>query len=93
MSRISSRELTEWQAYNQFDPLDHQERADWRAAMLAALLAEINRNKKKRRKPYTAQDFMPEYKPTRSGNGQQTPNQMLALVEIWNAAFGGKDLR
>lgn len=81
-------------AYAKTDPLSHQDRADWRAAMQASVLAEINRDKKKKPEPYTAADFMPDFG-TASGDDDdgQTPEQMLALVVALNAAYGGRDLR
>lgn len=82
-------------AYARHDPLDHQTRSDWRAALVASVLAEINRDKKKKSEPYTVSDFMPEFGPASGGaeDEAQTPEQMLAIVELWNAAYGGVDLR
>lgn len=39
-----------------------RERADWaRASLLASLLAEPSRDPKKRRKPFTPDDFTPDW--------------------------------
>lgn len=57
LDSVSSRELTEWQAYAQLEPFG-EERADYRAATIAMLIANANRDSKKRSKPYTIDDFM-----------------------------------
>lgn len=57
-------------------------------AILAALTANIAQGGK-RGKKFAAKDFMPMFGPKQ----QQTPEQMLAMAEQLNAAFGGLDLR
>jgi hypothetical protein len=53
------------------------------AALVCSVLAEINRDKKKRSKAFTPADFLPKkQKPKSEG---QTPEQMLA---IWQALLG-----
>lgn len=44
--------------YEQIDPWG-ESRADLRIALNTSLLAEINRDRDKRREPFTALDFMP----------------------------------
>jgi len=52
------------------------------------VLANIHRNPKKRPRPYTWEDFMrPQPK------APQTWQQMLNVVEMLNAAWGGDDKR
>ena len=69
-----------------------QERRDFRAALVCSVLANVNRDPKRKPKPYTPKDFMPEY-----GGGslskRQTPKEMLAVFEMICAMQGGKDLR
>ena len=36
------------------------ERSDWRAGLISSTIANVNRDPKKRKKPYTPQDFMPQ---------------------------------
>jgi hypothetical protein len=89
--------LTEWQVYAaQYGPLDAQARADLRLGIMAALTAEIHRDPEKRKEPYTPEDFMPKWggaAEDASTKDEQSPEQMLAMVVMLNAAFGGKDLR
>lgn len=72
--------------------------------MLMMLLAEINRNPKKRKKPFKVTDFLPDF----SGNFERRifgeeddegarPNEgwkfLLDKVVALNKRFGGKDNR
>jgi len=54
---MSSREFAEWAAYASMVPMPEL-RADLRAATVAALFAEANRDRKKRGKAYTVAEFV-----------------------------------
>ena len=64
-----------------------QRRMDYRSAQIVAILAEINRDTKKRSIPFSAEDFMPRVK--------QEKEQVLAkckkfgeylnMVSVWQA--------
>lgn len=69
-----------------------EERADLRSAIVACTVANAFRDPKKHPKPYSARDFMPKFGPGEEEEGQ-TVEEQLALVELLNAAYGGKDLR
>lgn len=58
LARIDSEELTSWQLYAELEPFG-EERADLRAGIIAAVIANANRDPKKRREPFTPRDFMP----------------------------------
>ena len=60
LASLSSRQISEWMAYFSIEPFG-EERADLRMATLAALIANINRDEKKRSSPYTPDDFMPKF--------------------------------
>lgn len=65
-----------------------QERCDYRAALVASIIAEINRDERKRRKPFTPRDFMPQYnKPKR-----QSWKEQFEMVKALNRLLGGVDL-
>lgn len=66
-----------------------RERADYRAGVIAATLANVHRSSRAR--PYRPEDFF--HLPSRQGGGRKGWQQHLALVEMLNAAFGGRDLR
>lgn len=97
LGHVSARELMEWQAYaGLYGPVDPQARADLRMAIMAALTAEIHRDPKQRKEPYKPEEFMPRWG-TGAGAADedegQTPEQMLAMVKMLNAALGGTDER
>lgn len=62
LARIDSRELTEWMAFYELEPwgtgID-----DHRAGEVAAVVANVNRDPKKRRQPYKSTDFFPPRHP------------------------------
>lgn len=53
------------------------------------MLANINRNPKKRSKPFTVEDFMPKYKKERR---VQSAEEMLEMVKLWNTVLGGNEI-
>lgn len=77
-------------AYAGLEPFG-EERADLRAGIVASTVANAARDPKTQRDPFTPQEFMPKFE-TREPT-EQTPEQMLSIVELLNAAFGGQDLR
>jgi len=54
---MSSREFAEWVAYDRINPIG-PERADWRAALIAWMIACAFRGKGR---PPAIKDFMPEW--------------------------------
>lgn len=53
--------------------------------MVASVIAETNRNPKKRNRPFTPADFMPKRR-----RGAQTPEQQAALLRALTVALGGE---
>jgi hypothetical protein len=86
LSRISSRELSEWQVYSQIEPWG-ETRADWRSGIVAAVIANVNRAKGQ--PAYSPETFIPRFGP----QPEQGWEEQLAIVEMLNVAFGGKDMR
>jgi hypothetical protein len=72
LSKLDSREISEWMAYYSIDPFG-EVRADYRMAMSCCLLANINRGKGQ---PFKVSDFMPEFGPKK----EQTVDEMKALL-------------
>ena len=56
LARIDSRELTEWMAFYELEPWG-SEIDDHRAGTIAATIANVNRDPKKKSMPYTWDDF------------------------------------
>ena len=60
MQSLSREELSEWQAFWQLEPFGSQF-DEYRSALIASVVAEVNRNRKKRGKAFTPKEFMPEW--------------------------------
>lgn len=92
LERTDSRELAEWQAFYQLEPFG-VERGDVQAGIVASTIANVNRDRKKRAKPYTPNDFMPKFDEAWQRSREPSWMRMLRTVEMLNSAMGGKDLR
>jgi len=94
LDRISSQELSEWQAYRSIEPFPH-ERQEILLANIAAILTNVHRDHD-HTSEVTALDFMPWIdNSSYETDDDETvdPDVMLAYVEALNVAFGGQDLR
>lgn len=69
-----------------------ERREDFRFGQVCAVLANVNRDKKRRNQAYKPGDFFASLK-TVAAPGEQTPAAMLAKLELLTAVFGGQDLR
>lgn len=85
--RMSSREFTEWAAYYSLSPFG-DERGDLQAGIVASTIANALRTEKS--KHFRPGDFMPVFE---QDGQERSPEDLLAIVEQINAAFGGRDLR
>ncbi len=91
LARVSSRELSEWRVYAQMEPFGSL-RADYRAGVLAALTANINRGEDA--ETVAPDDFFPELKePEPEETPEERSARLLGMVELLNVAFGGEDKR
>lgn len=90
---MSSREFAEWAAYWSLEPWGW-EADSWRTAMLASIIANTARDPKKRRRPFTVDDFLPKLSaeiPTPASVA--TEDRQAALRSKLDAAmlrFGGR---
>ena len=66
---------------------NREQRADARAALVASVIANIARDKKKKRKPFDISDFMIS---TKKKKRQQTMEEMIETVKFLNTVFGGE---
>lgn len=82
LSRISSRELAEWMAFYQLEPWG-AETEDWRTGLVASTIANVNRDQKRRRRPYEPQDFMPRRDMPVKKAEEQSVEDQIAIVEMW----------
>jgi len=77
LSRIDSRELSEWTAYYLIEPFGER-RADLRQAITSMVIANTNRSKKQR--AFKIKDFMPYDKPEK--RKQMTQEKMIAQLNL-----------
>lgn len=89
---MSASEFLDWQVYYQLEPFGEL-RADLRSGTIAATIANIHRDRKKRKKPYSARDFMPGYELTAQPKQALSADGLLQKVAMINEALGGKDER
>ena len=85
--RMSSRELTEWMAFFRLEPWG-AEVEDWRTGLIAATIANANRDPKKRRKPYEPQDFMPRR--DSPPQAEQDWQEQARILEMWGRVLATK---
>ena len=90
LARTSSRELSEWMAFDAIEPLGDR-RLDVLLASFMALFANANRDPKKRRRAFKVEDFLPQW--DKAAPQEPDNTRMLRMVEMLNTAFGGRDLR
>jgi hypothetical protein len=81
---VSSREFAEWLAYYRLEPFG-PEADDARMAQLLALTANVNRDPKRRRTPWTPDDFLPR----RGPRPEPQPDALRSRIDAAMAAIGG----
>lgn len=89
LADTTSAELVEWMVYYQMEPFG-PERADLQAGIVAATVANVNRDVKKQKKPYSAQDFMPKFTGGAGGKAEKSPEELRRKWEAVVAAFSGQ---
>jgi hypothetical protein len=91
---MPARIWAEWIAYYNLEPWG-EERADWRAGMVAATIANAHRDPKKHA-PFRPADFMPRFqRPTEEGGQmdwrlmKQSLEMAIAAAEAAKGTHGG----
>ncbi len=77
LARLTSWQISEWMAFYAIEPFGEQ-RADLRAAIVAMVMANATRDEKKRREPFSIDDFMPKF--DQESKPAQTWQQQKALM-------------
>lgn len=79
-----------WEAYEALEPFGEL-RADYRAASIACVIANINRAKNQ--KPFTLQDFLLKFG-SEEAPKKQTWQEQKAIAMMWVQAYNavGKDI-
>jgi hypothetical protein len=89
LDRMTWQQLCGWVAYHRQNPFG-EARADLRTGILASLIANVNRDPKRKPQPYKAEDFIPKFG-YKSPHGKREP--MMAegfkqFKEMALAAYG-----
>jgi hypothetical protein len=87
---MSSRELSEWAAYYGMEPFGER-KADYRAGMVAATIANVNRAQNS--KPFKPDDFFPEPRFDEADDDEESWVKQQAMAAMITAAYGGEDRR
>jgi hypothetical protein len=90
LRNISSRELSEWEAFYGLEPFGER-KADYRAGIIAATVANVNLPSG--HQAMGADDFFPEPQFDEAEDDEEPWVQQLAMAELITAAYGGQDLR
>src|SRR5688572_19982987 len=75
--RMSSRELSEWMAFDSIEPIDSDKRAELSAGIIASTLA--NCHLKRGAKALRPVEFMPDWDGTRKAS--QSADEMLQIAQ------------
>ncbi len=82
---ISSQEFSEWMAFARLQPFG-ESRMDYRFAMLAALVANLWTDSRKKR--WTPEDFMPDFEKALDEQEAQEEAKPVTVVDKVKAFFG-----
>lgn len=85
---MSREELTEWIAFAQLEPFG-AEIEEYHAALIASTIAEVNRNRKKRGKPFAPREFMQKWGEPDEGKAD-SPEAMLGFVKQFTARLAAQ---
>lgn len=75
---IPREELTEWMAFWQLEPFGSSFE-EYQAALVASVIAEVNRNKKKRGRPFSPSEFMSDW--GKEEKAEASAESMFAFVQ------------
>ena len=77
---VSSRELATLLAYHKLSPVDDS-RGDLQAGIVASVIANVNRDQKRRPTPFSPVDFMPYERKPKENHAQKFRAQFAHLVK------------
>lgn len=90
LHRLSSKELTDWTAYDQLEPIGSL-RDDYHTAQICAVLANIHRNSEVHPEPFKVEDFLLSFIPIEDKEYQRKdPQEIYDGFRMWAMALGAK---
>jgi hypothetical protein len=75
--------MAEWMAFDMVEPVSLGYRGDVQAGIIASLIANVNRDVKKRKEAYRVEDFMPEWGSSGENAQEPSPEDVWAKVKAW----------
>ena len=91
---MSSAEFVEWIAFERLEGPLGPARDDWRYALIAAMVANANRDPKKKHQPYKPQDFIPDWAKEAGvaplPKPDLSPQEVAAKVRSWARGLAAK---
>lgn len=88
LRRITAKQFRIWEAYFALEPFG-EIRADYRAASICQMLANVNRSEKT--KPYKLEDFLLQFEGDDKKKPQSTVHEKLTVMTViaraWNQAM------
>jgi hypothetical protein len=76
---MSGEEFSQWAAYDLISPIG-DERGDWQAAVVASVIAETNRDSRKRPRAFQPKDFLLEWGPPEKQDWRAIRKRALAQL-------------
>ncbi len=92
LAGMSSRELSEWQAFARREPIGLR-RLDYLTAMIVAAIYNVNRDTRKHRKPFEIERFLPEWWSTQNDDRlveDLSIEEQRRTLRDWAIVFGGR---
>lgn len=86
LERVSSRELTEWEAYYGIEPFG-QERGDLQAGVVASVMANAWSDPKKRKREYGPGDFVLRFDGEDERESQVNARKIYERFRAWAESF------
>lgn len=88
LREMTWKQFIGWMRYYSEEPFG-EERADLRSAIVACVIANANRDPKKRPRPFSPQDFMPLAKRQSGGYKPITdPKKWKEMTQVMRTAYG-----
>lgn len=87
---MSSREFSEWLAYERVEPFLGPRRDDLRAAIVACTVANAFRDAEQRPEPFRPEEFMPAATETRRTKKRKSAVELYATVKTWAMLAGAQ---
>lgn len=86
LRRLTAKQFLDWERYDLIEPFG-EVRADWRAASIVAMIANVNRPSKQ--PAYPMADFLLKF--IEEAKRTQTPEEQLAIAKMIAASYSVHD--